>query len=227
MTHPLRLIKSYVRREGRMTPGQKQALEQYWSQFGLSIAKGPIVMQEVFHNDHPVVLEIGFGMGHALLALAEHHPEYNFIGIEVHRPGVGKLLAEVHEKQLTNIRVYQEDAVEVLRQCIPDAALQQVLIYFPDPWHKKRHNKRRLIQPAFVALLAQKVATGGQVYLATDWEDYAQHMLTVFNGSDVFKNQNKMGGFIPRPDWRPVTKFEMRGQRLGHGVWDLCYFSKP
>lgn len=220
---PHRLIKSFVRREGRMTPGQKSALEKHWAEFGLSIEQGFISFGEVFQNDHPVTLEIGFGMGHSLLALAEKNPECNFIGVEVHRPGVGKLLAQVEELGLKNIRVYQEDAVEVLKQCIPNASLQRVLIFFPDPWHKKKHNKRRLIQATFAELLAQKLKPEGELFLATDWEDYAMHMLDVLNNAPSFKNQSSDNTFITRPEWRPTTKFEIRGQKLGHGVWDLNY----
>ncbi len=219
----MRVVKSYVRREGRMTPGQKQGLLQHWTHYGLEVAHGPISFEAVFGNTHPVVLEIGFGMGQSLLTLALQSPQDNFVGIEVHRPGVGKLLSQLQAHSVKNVRVYQEDAVPVLQQCISDHTLQKILIYFPDPWPKLRHHKRRIIQPPFVALLWQKLVMGGEVYLATDWEAYAHHMLQVFTQSEGWLNQSKTQTFIDRPLWRPVTKFEARGKRLGHGVWDLCF----
>ena len=220
---PEHRIKSFVRREGRMTKGQKQALAAHWSRFGLMRASGPIHFKTLFHNENPVILEIGFGMGQSLLTLAEQHPHHNFIGIEVHRPGVGKLLAQLAEQAITNVRIYQEDAVQVLMHCIPDLSFQRIFIYFPDPWLKKRHHKRRIIQRSFVALLVRKLITGGEVYLATDWEDYANYMLMVFQQFAEFKNQTGEQGFIMRPDWRPMTKFEQRGQRLGYLIWDLGF----
>lgn len=222
-----RLIKSFVRREGRITPGQKHALEQHWVEYGLALVAGTLQFQTVFGNTHPIILEIGFGMGQSLLALAQENPECNFVGIEVHRPGVGKLLAELQAQQVKNVRVYQEDAVQVLKQVIPDNSLNKILIYFPDPWPKKRHHKRRIIQVPFVELLHQKLMLGGEVYLATDWEEYAYHMRDTFQQVPGFQNQSTAeSGFISRPTWRPLTKFEARGQRLGHGVWDLGFVKK-
>lgn len=220
---PRRRIKSYVLRTGRMTPGQQQAYQQHWATWGLSIADGMLDAHRVFNRSAPLVLEIGFGMGASLVEMAQAAPEQDFIGIEVHVPGVGKLLHSMEQQQVSNIRVYQEDAVEVLEQCIADASLDRVQIYFPDPWHKKKHHKRRLIQPAFVQRLRQKLQPGGVLHLATDWEHYAEHMMEVMCAAEGFRNVAEPYCFAPRPDYRPVTKFEKRGERLGHGVWDVLF----
>jgi tRNA (guanine-N7-)-methyltransferase len=217
-----RRIRSFVLRMGRMTPGQERAFERHWSSKGLRRENGPIDFQQVFGRNAPTILEIGFGMGQSLLQMAQQAPERNFIGIEVHRPGVGRLLHGMDEANVQNIRVYCDDAVEVLAQCIPDASLAGVQIFFPDPWHKKKHNKRRLIQPAFVQLLRAKLQLGGVLHLATDWQDYAEQMLAVMSAAPGFRNQAG-AGYAPRPDYRPITKFEQRGERLGHGVWDLLF----
>jgi tRNA (guanine-N7-)-methyltransferase len=178
--------------------------------------------QQAFGRAAPVILEIGFGMGQSLVAMAEAAPQQDFIGIEVHRPGVGRLLHSMVERHIGNIRIYCDDAVEVLQQCIPDNSLAGVQIFFPDPWHKKKHHKRRLIQPDFVQLLRGKLGVGGVLHVATDWQEYAEHILAVMEAAPGFKNQ--MGnGYAPRPDSRPTTKFEQRGERLGHGVWDLLF----
>jgi tRNA (guanine-N7-)-methyltransferase len=170
-----------------------------------------------------VVLEIGFGMGQSLVATAQAKPETSFIGIEVHKPGVGKLLHCMDKRGVDNIRIYCHDAVEILRDCIPDASLDTVQIFFPDPWHKKRHNKRRLIQPVFVAQLISKLKSGGILHLATDWEDYARQMMDVLGAAEGLSNTLSDGQFAPRPQHRPLTNFELRGERLGHGVWDLVF----
>ncbi len=217
----LRRIRSFVLRQGRMTPGQQRAFEQQWPQFGLEMAAGEPDWTAVFGRDAPRVLEIGFGMGQSLAAMAQAEPEKDFIGIEVHRPGVGKLLATMAEAGITNLRVYNDDAVEVLQRCIADQSLARVQIYFPDPWHKKKHHKRRLIQPGFVRLLCSKLAPDGLLHLATDWEDYAQQMLEVLSAEPLLHNE--CDGFAERPAFRPITKFEQRGERLGHGVWDLLF----
>ncbi|MDX9875023.1 MAG: tRNA (guanosine(46)-N7)-methyltransferase TrmB [Spongiibacteraceae bacterium] len=217
----LRRIRSFVLRQGRMTPGQQRAFEQQWPQFGLEMAAGEPDWTAVFGRDAPRVLEIGFGMGQSLAAMAQAEPEKDFIGIEVHRPGVGKLLATMAEAGITNLRVYNDDAVEVLQRCIADQSLARVQIYFPDPWHKKKHHKRRLIQPGFVRLLCSKLAPDGLLHLATDWEDYAQQMLEVLSAEPLLRNE--CDGFAERPAFRPITKFEQRGERLGHGVWDLLF----
>ncbi len=223
---PLRRIRSFVLRTGRMTKGQELAYERYWPQAGLQVADGMIDPEAVFGRRAPLVFEIGFGMGQSLLEMAQRESEKDFIGVEVHRPGVGRLLMGMGEADLANLRAYCDDAVEVLQQCIPDASLSRVQIYFPDPWHKKKHHKRRLVQPEFVAQLRQKLAPGGVLHLATDWENYAEHMLEVMEAAPGYRNlcgDSGPGGFAPRPEWRPLTKFEQRGQRLGHGVWDLLY----
>ncbi len=206
-----------------MTDGQRRAFEEGWSRFGLEHGDGAPDFARVFGREAPLTLEIGFGMGQSLLAMAANDPERDFIGVEVHRPGVGKLLHGTREQGVDNIRVYCHDAVEVLRDCIADGALDTVQIYFPDPWHKKRHHKRRLIQPPFVELLADKLRAGGTLHLATDWENYAEQMLEVLSASPRLRNTCDAGGFAPRPDHRPLTKFERRGERLGHGVWDLVF----
>ncbi len=222
-TRPLRRIRSFVLRTGRMTEGQKRSYDLHWPSKGLELANGALTMAEVFGRDAPVVLEIGFGMGDSLAAMAAAAPEMDFIGIEVHSPGVGRLMHLIDEGGLENLRAYCCDAVEVLEQCVPDSSLSRVQIYFPDPWHKKKHHKRRLVQPQFVQLLRQKLRPGGVIHLATDWENYAEHMMAVMSEAEGFVNQTGAGEFAPRPDYRPVTKFEKRGERLGHGVWDLLF----
>jgi len=219
----LRAIRSFVKRSGRMTPGQQGAYDQHWPQKGLLLSAGMIDLAQVFGRSAPVVLEIGFGMGVSLVQMAAAAPATNFIGIEVHEPGVGKLLHGMDEQAVNNIRVYCDDAVDVLQHCIPDGSLSRVQIYFPDPWHKKKHNKRRLIQPAFIQQLLPKLEPGGIIHLATDWEDYAEQMMEVLTGCEQLLNTGQQYAFSERPDYRPVTKFEQRGERLGHGVWDLLF----
>lgn len=218
-----RPIRSYVLRTGRMTPGQQRAFDENWRRWGLEYADGLLDFDRAFGRSGPRVLEIGFGMGQSLVAMAAASPERNFIGIEVHRPGVGKLLHSMNEQGVDNIRVYCHDAVEVLRDCIAEDSLDTVQIFFPDPWHKKRHHKRRLIQPEFVAELVSRLRPGGLLHLATDWEDYARQMLEVLSACRQLRNTSPGGGFAPRPQDRPLTKFELRGERLGHGVWDLLF----
>ncbi|OOG23977.1 tRNA (guanosine(46)-N7)-methyltransferase TrmB [Thioalkalivibrio denitrificans] len=218
---PHRPIRSFVRREGRLTPGQQRALETLWPRYGIDFSEEPLDLAAIFGRSAPVTLEIGFGNGESLAQMAEAAPERDFLGIEVHRPGVGRLLARIEALGLTNLRVMCHDAVEVLEHRIAPGCLDTVQIFFPDPWHKKRHHKRRLIQPAFVALLATRLRSGGTLHLATDWEDYARHMLDVLNASPEFRNT--ADGFAPRPPHRPLTKFEQRGQTRGHGVWDLIF----
>jgi tRNA (guanine-N7-)-methyltransferase len=218
-----RRIRSYVLRTGRMTPVQRRALEEHWQHWGLEYNGCELAYDAVFGRSGPVVLEIGFGMGQSLVAMAAERPETNFIGIEVHKPGVGKLLHSMEEHGLANIRIYCHDAVEILRDCIPDASVDTVQIFFPDPWHKKRHNKRRLIKPTFVAQLIRKLKLGGILHLATDWEDYAYQMMNILEAVEGLSNSTGDGQFASRPQYRPMTKFEMRGERLGHGVWDLVF----
>lgn len=226
MTDPVahrREIKSFVRREGRMTEGQKRAFADLWPRYGLEYRTTPWNLAEVFGREAPVMLEIGFGNGDHLLARAVNAPDWNFIGAEVHRPGVGRLLHCAAEAGLSNLRVISHDAVEVLRDCMADGALSQAVIQFPDPWHKTRHHKRRLIQPAFAQLLAAKIRSGGELQLATDWANYAEHMLTVLNAEPAFRNLSQDGAYVPRPATRLKTRFETRGERLGHAVFDLQY----
>ncbi|MET0380029.1 MAG: tRNA (guanosine(46)-N7)-methyltransferase TrmB [Spongiibacteraceae bacterium] len=218
----MRTIRSFVLRTGRMTAGQERALEEHWPSKGLLRENGLLDYATIFGRSAPIVLEIGFGMGASLVTMAKAAPDKDFIGIEVHRPGVGRLLHTMVEQGVENIRAYCDDAVEVLQQCIADDSLACVQIFFPDPWHKKKHNKRRLIQPEFVQLLRKKLQPGGVIHLATDWQDYAEHMLAVMSVAAGFKNQGG-DGYAPRPESRPLTKFEARGERLGHGVWDLLY----
>ncbi|GAB5382486.1 MAG: tRNA (guanosine(46)-N7)-methyltransferase TrmB [Aliiglaciecola sp.] len=216
-------VRSFVKREGRLTKGQARALEEFWPAMGLEHKNGMLEMAQTFGRDAPVVLEIGFGMGTSLVEMASNEPDKNFIGIEVHRPGVGTCMASADEKGVTNLRVFEHDAVEVLADCIPDASLQRVQLFFPDPWHKKRHHKRRIVQADFVEKLRKKLEVGGVFHMATDWENYAEHMLEVMKQAPGFKNQSVTNDFVPRPDNRPLTKFEQRGHRLGHGVWDLMF----
>ncbi len=220
---PLRRIRSFVVRAGRMTEGQQRALDENWPNYGLELKDGLINPTEVFGREAPLVLEIGFGMGDSLIEMARQAPEKNFIGIEVHPPGVGRLLSRAAEAGLTNIRVYCDDAVEVLEHCIPDASLETLQLFFPDPWHKKRHHKRRIVQPEFAQKIRQKLAIGGCFHMATDWENYAEHMMEVMSAAEGYRNRQGEGEYAPQPEWRPVTKFQMRGERLGHGVWDLMF----
>ena len=218
-----RPIRSYVLRMGRMTSGQQRAFDQNWERWGLEAADGILDFDAVFGRAGPRVLEIGFGMGQSLVAMAAAAPDTNFVGIEVHRPGVGKLLHSMSEQGVDNIRAYCHDAVEILRDCISPGSLDTVQVFFPDPWHKKKHNKRRLIQPPLVAQIVTRLKPGGRLHLATDWEDYALQMMAVLTAEEGLSNLSGEGKFAPRPACRPLTKFERRGERLGHGVWDLVF----
>jgi len=206
-----------------MTEGQQRGFDQGLPKFGLELSDGMQDFDAVFGRQAPRTFEIGFGMGHSTLEMAAAAPEQDFIGVEVHRPGVGALLNGVMTQNLTNLRVYSCDALEVLRQCVPDASLDRVLLFFPDPWHKARHNKRRIVQPAFAELVRQKLKVGGVLHMATDWEPYAEYMLEVMNVAPGYRNLATDGRCVERPAERPVTKFERRGERLGHGVWDLKF----
>jgi tRNA (guanine-N7-)-methyltransferase len=219
----LRQIRSFVRREGRMTAAQQRALEELWPRYGVEAPAAPLRPEQLFGRRAPLVFEIGFGMGDYLCGRVTAEPEHDFFGVEVHRPGVGRLLNRVHVAGCTNLRVACADAVEVLRDWLVDACLDEVVIQFPDPWHKKRHHKRRLIQPAFAQLVARKLKPGGRLQLATDWANYAAHMRDVLNAEALLHNEAADGGFVPRPEARPKTKFEQRGERLGHAVFDLAY----
>lgn len=217
-----RRIRSFVRRQGRITRGQQKAFDDLWPRFGLQ-AGSALDFAAVFGRSAPVTLEIGFGNGLGLAEMAASHPDEDFVGIEVHRPGVGQLLKQIRERELSNIRVYCDDAIEVLNHCLDDHSLSRVLLFFPDPWHKKKHNKRRIVQPDFIKLLARKLEPGGHFHMATDWQPYAEYMLEVMEASTLYTNTAGAGRYAERPAYRPVTKFETRGRRLGHGVWDLVY----
>ncbi len=204
-----------------MSDAQRRAYEDGMAHCGVAYNSAKLDFEKTFARKAPVILEIGFGMGKTTADIAEAHPEMNYLGVEVHTPGVGSLLKEIQLRNLSNIRIIQHDAVEVLTHMIPDNSLAGIHVYFPDPWPKKRHHKRRLLQPVLVELLAQKLATGGYLHCATDWEEYAMQMLEVLSGEALL--ENTVDDFAPRPDWRPVTKFEQRGLKLGHGVWDLLF----
>ncbi|KFC83947.1 MULTISPECIES: tRNA (guanosine(46)-N7)-methyltransferase TrmB [Buttiauxella] len=219
----MRRIRSFVRRQGRLTKGQEFALENYWPVMGVEYQDAPVDFTELFGREAPVTLEIGFGMGTSLVAMAKANPQQNFLGIEVHSPGVGACLATAHEEGVENLRVMCHDAVEVLQKMVPDNSLSMVQLFFPDPWHKARHNKRRIVQVPFAEFVKSKLKLGGVFHMATDWEPYAEHMLEVMSSIDGYQNQSESNDYVPRPDSRPVTKFEQRGHRLGHGVWDLMF----
>ncbi|MEO2267004.1 tRNA (guanosine(46)-N7)-methyltransferase TrmB [Pseudoalteromonas sp. YIC-656] len=219
----IRKVRSFVKREGRLTKGQAASLEKCWPTMGLEHKDGLLDFTKVFGNDNDVVLEIGFGMGKSLVEMAKNDPNTNFIGIEVHRPGVGACLMDADAQGITNLRVFEHDAVEVLADCIADSSLAKLQLFFPDPWHKKRHHKRRIVQPEFVENLRSKLKIGGVFHMATDWENYAEHMLEVMQSAEKFSNLSATNDYVPRPDARPLTKFEQRGHRLGHGVWDLMF----
>jgi tRNA (guanine-N7-)-methyltransferase len=218
---PRRAIRSYVVRAGRMGTGQVRALAELAPRWVLSYTAQTADFAAVFGREAPRVVEIGFGMGDATAQIAAARPDTDFVGIEVHPPGVGALLQRIEERGLTNLRIVQHDAVEVLEHMVAPASLAGVHVFFPDPWHKKRHHKRRLIQGPFVALLASRLAPGGYLHCATDWQPYAEQMLEVLSAEPLLAN--RFAGYAPRPDYRPLTKFENRGLKLGHGVWDLIF----
>jgi tRNA (guanine-N7-)-methyltransferase len=219
----IRTIRSFVKREGRLTKGQQNALDSQWPIMGLEHKDGLIDLVEVFGNDNPVVAEIGFGMGKSLVEMAKAAPDKNFIGIEVHTPGVGACLLEAAEQGVTNLRLYCHDAIEVLADCIPKDSLSCMQLFFPDPWHKTRHHKRRIVQAEFAQNIRSSLKHDGIFHMATDWENYAEHMVEVMNAQPGYRNIATEGDYIARPEHRPLTKFEARGHRLGHGVWDMMY----
>jgi tRNA (guanine-N7-)-methyltransferase len=220
-----RTVRSFVLRAGRITVAQRRALGEFWSRYVID-ATGALDLDAIFGRHAPRIIEIGFGHGENLLALAARSPDKDFLGIEVHRPGVGKLLLEAAAAELGNVRVLCRDAVEVLAEQLGDASCDEVLVFFPDPWPKKRHHKRRLIQPPFVELVARKLRNGGILRLATDWQDYAEQMLDTLRQSRSLENLAVGGGYSERPASRPLTHFEKRGVRLGHQVWDLSFRRK-
>lgn len=229
MSHPpdpspaQRRIRSFVRREGRMTDAQRDALNLLWPRYGVDAAEDLLDFDALFGRHAPLHLEIGFGMGHSLAQMAAAHPEFNYLGIEVYRPGIGHLLRTLEELSLTNVRVIGTDAVDVLEHNIAHDSLAAVYLFFPDPWPKKRHHKRRIVQPGWVELVRTRLAPGGVLHMATDWEPYAEQMNEVMASAKGFHNEGGTDGYAPRPAYRPETKFERRGLRRGHGVWDLIY----
>ena len=216
-----RHIRSYVLRQGRVSPAQQRACETLLPHFGIPYVAKPLSLDQAFGRSAPKILEIGFGMGDSTATIALAHPGNDYLALEVHRPGVGNLLKLIDTYQISNIRIIQHDAVEVLRDMIGKATLDGVHIFFPDPWHKARHNKRRLIQALFIAQLVQKLKPGAYIHVATDWQDYAEQVLYVLSAEPLL--ENTAADYAPRPDYRPLTKFEQRGMRLGHGVWDLLF----
>lgn len=216
-----RPVRSFVLRQGRMSKGQTRAYETLMSTFGLAYCEEKLDLARVFGRTAPTILEIGFGMGDSTAKIAQSHPENDYLCIEVHTPGVGSLLKHIEELGLTNIRIIQHDAVEVMQHMLSPEMLDGVHIFFPDPWHKKRHHKRRLIQAAFTALICERLKPGGYLHAATDWEEYATHILETFRAEP--RLVNCADDYAPRPDYRPLTKFEQRGIRLGHGVWDIVF----
>lgn len=220
----VRPIRSFVLREGRLTQGQQRAFDTLWPLFGIEYHGQQLDLPSLFGNNNPAYLEIGFGNGDSLAQTAKANPEINYLGIEVHRPGVGHLLLKIEELALANIRIIRNDAVDVLKNGIGDSALAAVFLFFPDPWHKRKHNKRRILNTTFVEQLIRTIKPGGFFHAATDWEDYAKQMMKEMTAAQAhFSNSAGAGSFHPRPDYRPLTKFEQRGQRLGHGVWDLTF----
>ena len=219
-----RSIRSFVLRQGHMTAAQQRAIDTMWPQFGIDYQDSVFDLNQRFGSDRPKVLEIGFGMGVATVEIAKRLPDTDFLAIDVHGPGVGNILKLIEEEHIGNIRVMRHDAVEVVENMLSDDVLDGIHIFFPDPWHKKRHKKRRLIQASFVAKLLPKLKSGGYVHMATDWEEYAVQMLEVLSSFDAL--QNTAADYAPTPDYRPETKFEARGKRLGHGVWDLVFRKK-
>ena len=219
----VRTVRSYVRREGRITNAQRRALRELWPQYGVDLADKPLDFAALFGCRAPVMLEIGFGNGEALCELARTHPQNDYVGIEVYRPGIGSLLLKLETLMLRNVRVICDDAEHVFADHMPADSLDAVYLFFPDPWPKKRHHKRRLIQPDFVARVARSLRAGGCLHIATDWQDYAEHALAVASQTPKLENTAGQHAYVPRPDERLLTRFERRGQVLGHQVWDLVF----
>ncbi|MFK5237494.1 tRNA (guanosine(46)-N7)-methyltransferase TrmB [Glaesserella parasuis] len=223
----LRKVRSFVLRTGRLSDYQRDMMNNNWENLGLDYQNTPFDFEAIFGNGNPVVLEIGFGMGRSLVEMAEQNPDRNYIGIEVHTPGVGACIAYALEKGVKNLRVICHDATEILRDSIADGSLGGLQLYFPDPWQKAKHHKRRIVQPEFVTRVLTKLSPNGFIHFATDWENYAEHMLEVLRQFDAsLQNTSETSDFIPRPDFRPLTKFEERGHKLGHSVWDLYFIKK-
>jgi tRNA (guanine-N7-)-methyltransferase len=219
----VRSIKSFVRRNGRMTPSQKNALEVYWPAFGIDFAENELNLPAGFQT---LKLEIGIGNGDALIHMAAADPLSLYLGVEVHEPGIGRCLNLIHQRELANVRLIKHDAIEVLQHMIAPAMLDRILLFFPDPWHKKRHHKRRIVRQSFRDLIFRGLKPGASIHIATDWQDYAESIALQFTADSRFSNQGDAGGYVERPAYRPLTRFEQRGRRLGHGVWDLEFTKK-
>ena len=220
----MRTIRSFVLRQGRISKAQSRAYRELLPKYSIPYSERPLDLDRIFGREAPKILEIGYGMGETTAAIAKAHPENDYLGIEVHTPGVGSLLKQIEEEGLCNVRIIQHDAVEVVRNAIPPSSLAGVHIFFPDPWPKTRHHKRRLIQPEFISLLCERLKAGAYLHAATDWKDYAEHILSVLSSEPRLANTAQ--DYAPRPEYRPLTKFEQRGLKLGHPVWDIV-FRKP
>ena len=218
-----RTIKSFVLRQGRLTKAQQKALDNYWQDYGIDFSEEHLDYRTLFNNDNELIVEIGFGDGDSLLQQAINQPQYNFIGIEVHGPGVGHIIHNANRQNIHNIKVIRQDAIDVLTQQIADNSIRQLQLFFPDPWHKKRHHKRRIIKQSFIKLVQRKLKIGGYFHLATDWQHYAQQMLEQMDTTEAFRNISGTGNYSKTVAGRCETKFERRGIKLGHGVWDLIY----
>jgi len=221
-----RPIKSYVRRTGRMTPAQKKALDEYWPLYGIDFAPSHLDLAAITGGFEALKLEIGFGSGEALISMAQSDPKSLYLGIEVHESGVGRCLNSIHDNAISNVRLFKHDAIEVMRQMLPAQSLDRVFLFFPDPWHKKRHNKRRIVNRQFRDLLARLLKPGAALHMATDWQDYTEHMVREMLSDPRFKNLGDKNGYASRPAYRPATRFENRGIKLGHGVWDIVFEKK-
>lgn len=219
----LRPIRSFVRRQRRLTKGQQLALDNYWPSMVLDYQTIPVNLDTIFPQVVPLTLEIGFGMGSSLVEMATNEPQKNFIGIEVYLPGIGSCLAKANVRKLTNLRLIYHDALDVLSNMIPDDSLDQIQLFFPDPWYKLRHNKRRIVQPHFVELIKKKLKIGGMFHIATDCKPYTKHILEVMSAINGYYNLSRNNDYVPRPNSRPITKFESRGQKLGNSIWDLMF----
>ncbi|SMN00313.1 tRNA (guanine46-N7-)-methyltransferase [uncultured Candidatus Thioglobus sp.] len=218
----MRKIQSFVKRSGRLTPSQQKGLNELWKDYAIE-PQGQLDFVEIFGNKNEVVLEIGFGNGDTLVAMAQANPTLNYVGIEVYEAGIGRLINSAHTKQLKNLKVIRGDAVEFLNNNIADDSLSQLQLFFPDPWHKKKHHKRRIVQQDFLNLLARKLRSGSICHMATDWQNYAEQMMKMLETNQHFKNTQNAHNYTPRPEFRPLSKFEKRGNKLGHNVWDLIF----